>query len=52
MDFISLFKTLEANPTAIPEDPFSKTVGTIGRKYSGSIISPSSSLNLRSSKSL
>ena len=32
-----LFKMLVAKPTAIPEDPFKITVGTIGKKYSGSI---------------
>jgi len=42
---------LVANPTAIPEDPFKITVGTIGRKKSGSISTPSSILLLRRSKS-
>ncbi len=29
---ISLFYIFEANPTAIPEEPFNNTVGTIGKK--------------------
>mgnify|MGYP004134537415 CR=1 FL=1 len=33
-----LFKMLVANPTAIPEDPLRMIVGTMGRKYSGSIL--------------
>ena len=49
---ISLFRTFDAKPTAIPDEPFNKTVGTIGKKNLGSIDSPSSSLYSRSSKSL
>ena len=44
MLLMSLFRTLEANPTAIPEEPFNNIVGMIGKKYFGSITSPSSSL--------
>ena len=44
MLLISLFNTLEAKPTAIPLEPFNNTVGMIGKKYLGSIDSPSSSL--------
>ena len=43
--------TFVANPTAIPEDPFKITVGTIGKKYSGSISTPSSTLEVNNSKS-
>jgi len=49
---ISLLRTLEANPTAIPDEPFNKTAGTIGKKNLGSIDSPSSSLYSNKSKSL
>ena len=49
---IFLLRTLEAKPTAIPEEPFNKTAGTIGKKYFVSIDSPSSYLYSRSSKSL
>jgi hypothetical protein len=45
-------RIFEANPTAIPLEPFMRTVGTMGKKYSGSIISPSSSLCFNNSKSL
>jgi hypothetical protein len=33
---------LVAKPTAIPELPFKRTVGIIGKKYLGSISLPSS----------
>ena len=52
ISLISLFNILDANPTAIPDPPFIKTVGTIGRKNFGSIFSPSSSLYSNRSKSL
>jgi hypothetical protein len=41
---IFLFKTFDAKPTAIPDDPFNNIVGIIGKKYLGSIDSPSSSI--------
>jgi hypothetical protein len=42
---------LVAKPTAIPDVPFNITVGTIGKKCSGSILSPSSILLSNNSKS-
>jgi len=46
-----LFNIFVAKPTAIPDVPFKITVGTIGKKYSGSIFSPSSILLPSNSKS-
>ena len=46
------FRILEEKPTAIPDDPLIKIVGMIGRKYLGSISTPSSSLYSNNSKSL
>ena len=55
VDIISsglLFNIFDENPTAIPDDPFIRTVGIIGKKYLGSILVPSSSLYSSNSKSL